>query len=85
MIKEELINHYFSARYLCFKYIVRMLANYIIPAEGVRQIGPEETFDWSAFFALIGELPLEFFSTRTVFTDVEGIQGAADLIESLGR
>ena len=40
MIKEELINHYFSARYLCFKYIVRMLANYVISAESIRQTCP---------------------------------------------
>ena len=36
-------------------------------------------------FTIIGEYPLEFFSTRTVLTDNEGIQGAADLIEALGR
>jgi len=30
-------------------------------------------------------MPLEFFCTRTVFTDVEGIQASADLIEALGR
>jgi len=42
-------------------------------------------FDWSLLFSLVGELPLEFFSTRTVFTDVEGIQAAADLVEALGR
>ena len=27
---EALMHHYFSARYLCFKYIVRMLSNYLI-------------------------------------------------------
>ena len=61
------MHHYFSARYLCFKYIVRMLSNYLINQE----VCPE--FDWSKLFTILGDYPLEFFCTRTVFTDVEGI------------
>ena len=49
----------------------------------MRQAGQE--FDWSTLFALVGELPVEFFTTRTVFTDVEGVQATSDLVESLGR
>ena len=33
----------------------------------------------------MSQLPVEFFCTRTVFTDVDGIQAAADLIEQVGR
>jgi citrate lyase synthetase len=83
MLEKELKDHYFSARYMCLKYMVRMLANYVVSAETVRMLHQE--FNWSQFFILIGQMPLEFFCTRTVFTDGEGIQASADLIESLGR
>ena len=73
------MDHYFSARYLCYKYIVRMLSNYLVSQE----VCPE--FDWSQMFTILADYPLEFFCMRTVFTDAEGIQGAADLIEVLGR
>ena len=64
--------------------MVRTLSNYVVPAEVARSASGCE-LDWSVLFGLIGDLPLEFFSTRTVFTDFDGIQGAADLIEALGR
>ena len=80
-----IIDHYFSARYLCYKYIVRALSQYVVPQALTRQQQPSQDFDWSTLFTIVGELPLEFFSTRTVFTDASGIQAAADLIESLGR
>ena len=37
------------------------------------------------FFAVIGHFPLEFFCTRTIFQDNDGLASAAGLIEALGR
>ena len=71
MLEKELKDHYFSARYMCLKYVVRMLANYVVSAEAARILSKE--FNWSQLFILIGQMPLEFFCTRTVFADVEGI------------
>ena len=41
--------------------------------------------DWTTFLTVIGQFPLEFFSTRTVLTDNEGLASSAGLIEALGR
>lgn len=66
ILDNKLNDLYFSSRYLCNKYVVRMVSNYVVPAQGIN-------FDWSSLFSIIGDLPLEFFSTRTVFTDTEGL------------
>jgi hypothetical protein len=52
---------YFSNRYLCKKFLLQLLANYLIQ--------PDESFDWRLLFKLLGYMHLEFFSTRTVFVD----------------
>lgn len=48
-----------SGKYLCQKYMVRMIANHITP----------EIEDYSTMFKLIGQMPLEFFSTKTIMDD----------------
>lgn len=50
---KQLKDQYFSARYMCHKYIVRMLSNYAIPAAESNQISGHE-FDWSTFFTIVG-------------------------------
>ncbi len=72
MINTWLQDHYFSARYLCLKYIARSLAHYLTPASLTLQKTGQD-LDWSTLFVVMSQLPVEFFSTRTVFTDVDGI------------
>ena len=65
------------------KYLVRMQCLYVYPASVPQPDG--QLLDWTTFFTVIGHFPLEFFSTRTVLTDDEGLSSAAGLIEALGR
>lgn len=62
MINAYLFEQYFSNKYMCFKYILLMMANYF-------DVAAIQTLDWSWFFRVIGKMPLEFFSTETVFID----------------
>jgi hypothetical protein len=62
-----------SGRYLCFKFIMRMMSFHI----------KTEIEDWSCFFKLIGYMPLEFFSSKSVLDDQEAKSSSAILINSL--
>jgi hypothetical protein len=52
-----------SGKYSCFKYICRMLANHLSDLQ-----------DFTVFFKLMGHMPIEFFSTLTVFNDIQARQ-----------
>jgi len=73
VIDQWLKDHYFSARYLCLKYIARSIGHYLAPASLARERTQGIDFDWSTLFVVVGNFPIEFFCTRTVFTDAEGI------------
>jgi len=79
VLKVCFYEQYFSNRYLCQKYVLKMMSHYLVAPT------PTSEFDWSSFFCIIGLMPLEFFSTRTVFLDKEGLSIAAQLIETVGR
>ena len=36
IMNGPIIDHYFSARYLCYKYIVRALSQYVVPQALIR-------------------------------------------------
>lgn len=61
MIDITFLDQVLSGRYLCFKFILRMCSKYIKAVE-----------DWSSLFKLIGFMPLEFFSDKTVCNDTYG-------------
>jgi len=48
-----------SSKYLCFKYILQMCSIYINP----------DLDEWSNFFKLVGNMPVEFFSSKTIYDD----------------
>lgn len=66
-----------SSRYLCYKYIVRMLSKAIGPATPITQ--------WSALFKIASNMPLELFSTRTTFHDTEARAATQELVLVLGE
>lgn len=76
-------DQYFSSRYLCMKFIQRMLAFYAIDSR--QKSTDEQNFNWSRFFAILGYLPLEFFSKKTVHLDEEGLSASSQLIDSLHK
>lgn len=51
-----------SGKYLCYKFINKMVANHLMP----------DVEDWTCFFKLVGNMPIEFFSAKTIFDDAEG-------------
>lgn len=73
MIDTSFYDQVLSGRYLCFKFILRMMSYHI----------KTDIQDWSCFFKLIGYMPLEFFSHNTVLDDQEGQACALNLIKSL--
>jgi len=59
MMDVSFYDQVLSGKYLCFKFILRMMSNHIVADIG----------DWSCFFKLIGYFPLEFFSSSTIMDD----------------
>jgi hypothetical protein len=59
MIDVSFVDQVFSSKYLCYKYISRMLANHI----------KADLEEYTTLFKLIGLMPLEFFSSKTVLDD----------------
>ena len=68
----------FSNRYLCAKYILKMMSLYI-------DVAQLDKLDVSCFFKLSGMMHIEFFSMRTIYQDKEALQASASLIEIVGR
>lgn len=77
IINTYFIEQFFSNKYLCFKYILQMLALYI-------DLDNIQNLDWSQFFKVIGKMPLEFFSTETIFIDEEALKFSALLVDKIG-
>ena len=73
MIDVAFKDQVLSGRYLCFKFILRMMSFHIKP----------EVEDWSCFFKLIGYMPLEFFSSNTILDDQEAKSCSLALISAL--
>lgn len=71
MIDESFNDQVLSSRYLCFKYINRMMANHLKPSA---------IADFSILFKLVGLMPLEFFSHKTVLDDVRARESTLKLI-----
>jgi hypothetical protein len=60
---------------LCYKFILKILAHHV-------------TFDvqeWTTLFKLIGNMPLEFFSAKTLFDDVEARKSTATILSVLDK
>lgn len=66
---------YFSNRYLCKKFALQCLANYLVVEE----------VDWKTLFKLFGQMNTEFFSTCCVFVDKEALDAAARLLNKIGK
>ena len=73
MIDVAFKDQVLSGRYLCFKFILRMMSFHIKP----------EVEDWSCFFKLMGYMPLEFFSSNTILDDQEAKSCSLALISAL--
>lgn len=71
MIDESFNDQVLSSRYLCYKYINRMMANHLKPAS---------ITDFSTLFKLIGLMPLEFFSSKTILDDHKARAATTKLI-----
>lgn len=62
MIDVSFYDQVLSSKYLCYKYISKMMANHL---------NAEQMKDWSTYFNLVGHMPQEFYSTRTIMDDKE--------------
>jgi hypothetical protein len=45
----------------------------------------DPNFDWKILFKIIGQMPVEFFSPKTLFIDKEALDTSVKLVEVLGR
>ena len=70
---------YFSNRYLCKKYLLQLVSNYVITPTN------DPNFDWKILFKIIGQMPDEFLSPKTLFIDREALDASVKLVEVLGR
>ena len=70
---------YFSNRYLCKKYLLQLVSNYVITPTN------DPNFDWKILFKILGQMPVEFFSPKTLFIDREALDASVKLVEVLGR
>ena len=71
----------FSNRYLCYKFVLMMITNYL-RVEELHQAEMQTTF-----FKIIGNMPFELFSASEsiIYTDREGLEYAAYLIDQVGK
>jgi hypothetical protein len=65
---EEL---WFSNRYLCYKFILKLLALYL---------DTSQELDWSTLFKCLGKLPVELFSRNCTYDDKEGLEASQRLV-----
>ena len=70
----------FGSRYLCYKYVLKMLTNYL-SLEIMQDVEAQGTL-----IKILGEMPFELFSASEaiIFTDREGLEAASMLIDKIG-
>lgn len=73
MIDVAFKDQVLSGKYLCFKFILRMMNFHI----------QTDIEDWSCLFKLLGYMPLEFFSNSTIFDDKEAKLCSSSLTDSI--
>jgi len=81
ILKSSRSDMVFSSKYLCYKYVLQMVAIYL--DEGLFR--STEMHSW--LLVILGRMPFELFSASEaiVFTDREGLEYAAYLIDRIGK
>ena len=71
----------FGNRYLCYKYVLQMITHYL-NEEAMADVEAQKQL-----LKIIGEMPFELFSASEsiIYTDKEGLETAAKLIEKIGK